>query len=40
LIEHRDEKARTDFLPAILQRRKSITLIEPSVAALAMTGIE
>jgi hypothetical protein len=40
LHEPRVEQARTDFFPAILERRKPIAVIEPPVAALAATRIE
>jgi hypothetical protein len=40
LTEHRAEQAGADLLPAILQRRKPIAVVEPSMAAFPMAAIE
>jgi hypothetical protein len=40
LIEHCLEKARPDFLPAILQRRKSAAVVKPTMTAFAVTAVE
>jgi len=40
LIEHRLQEAWADFLLAVLQRRKTIAVVQPSMTALAVPGIE
>jgi hypothetical protein len=40
LIKHCFEQPGSDLLPAILQGRESVAIVEPSVATFAMPAIE
>jgi hypothetical protein len=40
LIKHCFEQSGADLLPAILQGRESVAIVEPSVATFAMPAIE
>src|SRR5271154_974222 len=39
-IKHCFQQPRSDLLPAILQGRESVAIVEPSVATFAMPAIE